>query len=128
MYVSKNNDKLYLTSSESNQDDSDSTVLYVFSTQGVLTLEKTITIDGMRHVSGITEDPATGSLWVVGFNMDNVPHYPNPYIPAFYYPYLARVSSDNDNVQLMPLYDPGSHDLGLPMSIVWTGTSHNSVD
>jgi hypothetical protein len=128
MYVSKSTDKLYLTSSESNLDNPDSTVLYVFSTQGVLTLEQTITIDGMQHVTGITEDPATRSLWVVGFNMINIPQYPNPYQPAFYYPYMAKLSNGGDDVQLISLYDPGLHDLALPMSIIWTGTADNGLD
>lgn len=128
MYVSKSTDKLYLTSSESNQDDTDSTVLYVFSTRGALTLEKSIVINGMQNVTGITEDPATETLWVVGFNMINVPLYPNPYQPAFYYPYLAKISNNGDDVQVISLYDPGLHDLALPMSIIWTGTADNSTD
>jgi hypothetical protein len=128
MYVSKSTNKLYLTSSESNQGNADSIVLYVFSTQDALTLEKTITIDGMQHVTGITEDPATETLWVVGFNMINAPQYPNPYLPAFYYPYLAKVLNSGDDVQLISLYDPGLHDLALPMSIVWTGTTDNGTD
>jgi len=121
MYASKTTDMLYLTSAEYNSLDSDSTVIYGFSTKGALALQRSITINGMQHVTGITEDPQTGTLWVVGFNMYNIPQYPNPTRTAFYYPSLAKITNDGNDIQLIDLFDPGSHDLALPMSIVWTG-------
>ena len=95
-------------------------MIYGFSTEGALTLERTFTIEGMHHVTAITENPQTGSLWIAGFNMYDVPQYPNPTQPAFYYPYLAKIPFGSNNVLLMPLYDPDVHDLALPMSIIWT--------
>jgi hypothetical protein len=76
----------------------------------------------MHHVTGITEDAATGSLWAVGFNMENIPESPNPTKPPFYYPVLAKIPYGDNDAQLMALL--GSYDLGLPMSIVWTGTNN----
>jgi hypothetical protein len=123
MYVSETTGILYLASAAYNQTDPDSTVIYSFSTQGALALAKSVTINGLQHVTGMTEDPATGTLWVVGFNMHDIPQYPNPTKPAFYYPHLAKISSDDDSVEVIPLFDPASHDLALPTSILWTSTA-----
>ncbi|MFC1764139.1 hypothetical protein ACFL6U_18950 [Planctomycetota bacterium] len=51
----------------------------------------------------------------------DIPLYPNPYLEPFYYPVLAQVEPNNDQVQVESIYDPGSHDLALPLSILWTG-------
>jgi hypothetical protein len=76
----------------------------------------------------MTEDPQTAALWIAGFNMHNVPMYPNPTRPAFYYPHLARISLQSGDVQTLPLFEPASHDLALPMSILWTGAGdHGAV-
>ena len=72
-----------------------------------------------HHVIGITEDPSTGMLWVAGFSMAGIPDYFNPTQAPFYYPCLASIPSGSDNAQVVPLLV--SYDLGLPMSIVWTG-------
>jgi hypothetical protein len=102
--------------------DNNSTTIYGLSTQGALAFERSITINGLHHVTSITEDPGTGSLWIAGFNMEQVPQYPNPFQLPFYYPYLAEVHSDSNSGQIVPLFDPASHDLALPMSIIWTMT------
>ena len=112
---------LYLTSAQYDQTDVNSTVVYGFSTYEALTLKRSITIDNMQHVTGITEDAATRSLWAVGFNMENIPDSPNPTEPPFYYPVLAKIVYGDNNAQLTALL--GSYDLGLPMSIVWTATA-----
>jgi hypothetical protein len=123
MHVSKTTDMLYLASATTDPLDPESTVIYGFSTGGPITLEKSVVINGMQHVTCMAEDSQTGALWVAGFNMRNIPVYPNPTRSAFYYPHLARVSFENGDVQLLPLFDPASHDLALPMSILWTGIS-----
>ena len=119
MYVSKTTNTLYLASAQYNPADVYSTVIYGFSTDGALALQRSITLTGMQHVTGITEDPLTGSLWVVGFNMEAVPLYPNPTQPPFYYPYLAEIAQDSNKINLISLLDPTSHDLALPVSVVW---------
>jgi hypothetical protein len=55
--------------------------------------------------------------------MYDIPFYPNPYQSAFYYPYLAKISLGGDYVEHLSLYNPASHDLALPMSILWTGSA-----
>jgi hypothetical protein len=121
MHMSDSTDMLYLTSAQYNQADIDSTVVYGFSTDGAPELKRSITINGIQHVTGITEDPATGILWAVGFNMEDIPDSPNPTQPPFYYPCLAKIPHGSDNAQVTALL--GSHDLGLPLSIVWTATA-----
>jgi len=121
MHVSRTTDVLYLASAALDPLDPESTIIYRFSTLGAITLEKSIAIHGIQHVTSIAEDSQTAAIWVAGFNMRNIPLYPNPTQPAFYYPRLARVSFEYGNVWLESLFDPSSHDLALPMSILWTG-------
>jgi hypothetical protein len=120
MHMSDSGNMLYLASARYNPADPCSSILYGFSTDGSLTLERSVTITDMHHVTSITEDPATGYLWVAGFNMDYIPLFPNPFDVPFYQPYLAQVPSNSDDVQALPLADPDSHDLAMPISVVWT--------
>ncbi len=119
MYMSDATDMLYLASGQYNTEDSNSSIIYGFSTKGNLTLTRTITIQNMQLATSITEDPVTGSLWVVGFNMV-IPVAPNPTQPPFYYPRLAMVPLGSNSVQAQPL--SGAHDLAMPLSILWTKT------
>jgi len=121
MCLSDTTGLVYLASAQSNED-LYSITIYGFSKEQ-LVLERSITINGMQHVTGITEDPGTGSLWVVGFNMESIPEFPDPIQPPFYYPCLAKVPSGGGDTQVMALL--GSYDLGLPMSIIWTAIPDN---
>ncbi|MHC4120598.1 MAG: InlB B-repeat-containing protein, partial [Planctomycetota bacterium] len=123
MHVSKTSGMLYLASAALDPTNPESSVVYAFSTVGDLALEKSIEVKGVQHVTSMTEDPQTSALWVAGFTMYHIPLYPNPTRPAFYYPHLARISADGDDVQTLPLFDSASHDLALPMSVLWTGTA-----
>jgi hypothetical protein len=116
------NSRLYLASSKTDKPDAASASLYALSTVD-LSLVQTITINSMGHITDITEDPNTGTLWVAGFTM---PEYMS-YLPAalsqmpqFYHPYLAAVPYGSSG----PV--PAAHlssaaDLALPLSIVWVG-------
>ncbi|MHC4499424.1 MAG: hypothetical protein ACYS21_09970, partial [Planctomycetota bacterium] len=121
MHMSDSTDTLYLTSGQYDQTDIDSTVVYGFATNGALELKRSITISGIQHVTGITEDPATGTLWVVGFTMQDIPRYPNPFLSPFYHPYLAKIPCESDIVQGECSCGMWNNDLALPMSILWTG-------
>ncbi|MFH1615868.1 MAG: right-handed parallel beta-helix repeat-containing protein [Planctomycetota bacterium] len=111
--------RLYLASSQ-NQPTASSTTLYVFSKSN-LSLLTPIQINDMGHVVSVIEDPATGTVWVLGFKMASIPTY-LPLTPTpFWEPYLASVPYDsNDPVTAVHLNDPAC-DLQLPLSIVWTG-------
>jgi hypothetical protein len=126
MCVSQTTGMLYLASAAGNLAEPDSTVIYCFFTQGGLAPAGSVTINGLQNVTGITEDPATGTLWIAGFNMYDIPQDPNPAEPAFCYPCLASISAAGDSVEVIPLFDPASHDLALPMSILWTGIVERS--
>lgn len=77
----------------------------------------------MGHITGITEDTDSGTLWVVGFKMTDIPEYLNDF--DFCRPYLARIPQGAAGpVDANCLYDPVAHpdnDLALPVSILWTG-------
>ena len=119
MHVSNTTGMLYVASGQYNPADINSTIVHGMSLDG-LTLEQSITISGMQHVSSITEDPKSGTLWVAGFNMESFPQWPDPTQAPFYRPFLAEIPYDNNAVQAVSIYDPNSHDLALPISIVWT--------
>jgi predicted nucleic-acid-binding Zn-ribbon protein len=123
MCVSENTNTLYLASAIYDSNYTDSTTIYGFSTKGSLQLERSVIVYGMQQISSITENPYTGSLWIAGFNLYDVPFYPNPYQPAFYYPFIAEVPIDRNDVQSIALYDPDTQDLALPASMIWTRAS-----
>ena len=120
---SYDNSRLYISSSLG-EPDAGSVSLYVLSTAD-LTLVQSITINNLGHVTDVTEDPLTGTLWVTGFTM---PQYMT-YLPAnlsampqFYLPYLAAVSYGSSGpVEAANL--SSASDLGLPLSIAWVGAT-----
>jgi hypothetical protein len=148
MHVSNTKGMLYLGSSL-NPPDAASTLIYAISKEDLIQDSlassgvRRIEINEMGHLTDITEDPATGMLWVSGFNMPEIPPWPqNYYIPErswlsrkpFYEPRLAEIPWDKwenegpvDAKSLSDYSDP-SFELALPLSLVWTGTSVNSAD
>jgi hypothetical protein len=122
MYMSNATNMLYLASAQYNADDCNDSVIYGFSTTSALTLSRSITIYYMHQVTGITEDPDSGTLWVVGFYIDEIPEYPDPYQPPFYIPCIAQVSLGSNSAQAQSLL--GAHDLAMPFAILWTKTTN----
>lgn len=123
LHVSDDTDTLYLASSQGPRD-ANYVSIYGLSTDN-LQLERTIEIEGMCHVTDITEDTESGTLWVSGFSMENIPEKPLFDEPPFYYPYLAQIPLENDNIEavnISEINDPNNCDLALPLSIVWTGS------
>ena len=126
MHVSNTKDRMYIASSQ-NDPDANSDLLYVLSKQD-LNIIRPIEINGMGHITDITEDPTTGTLWVVGFTMSEIPDYidteDEPFVGPFYEPYLAGIPYEgNGPVEAMPLSAPilyPDNDLALPLSIIWT--------
>jgi hypothetical protein len=126
------NSRLYLASSL-NDPNADSTPLYIISKDDLIQSAEepnvqTIDVNGMGHITDITEDPVTGTLWVIGFTMPDyiadIGHqFPGnlSQIPQFYEPNFAEISyNDSGPIQAISLSD--ANDLALPVSIVWTGT------
>ncbi|MCP4713010.1 MAG: hypothetical protein GY869_30650, partial [Planctomycetes bacterium] len=121
MYVSEAADMLYLGSSR-NSPDAGSTKVYGLATD-TLNQERLVEIEGMGHVTSITEDPATGTIWVAGFRMVNIPLYPK-YDDVFYYSQIAEILAGNENpVQAAPL--AGGSSMTVPISMVWIGNGND---
>jgi hypothetical protein len=121
------NSRLYLGSShgepDANSPDANSVSVHSLFTNN-LTLDRSIQISNMGHITDITEDPNSGTLWVLGFSMpDYLTYLPGDLslIPQFYDPNLAQVPYDsNGPVSAASIAD--ANELGLPLSIVWTVT------
>ena len=67
MHISNDANMLYMSSSV-NTPDADSVLLYGLPIDD-FTIARTVQINGMGHTTDITEDPATGTIWAVGFLM-----------------------------------------------------------
>ncbi|MHC4120303.1 MAG: choice-of-anchor Q domain-containing protein [Planctomycetota bacterium] len=129
MRLSKSKNMLYIASSE-NDPDAISTSVNTFY-QYDLGFAGAIDIYGMGHVTDITDDPETGTLWVVGFTMLEIPDYLDSDAEPFYTAHLAKIPyGSNEAVEAVCLYDSAlfpENDLALPLSIIWTahkGRSH----
>ena len=118
MHMSETLGMLFLVSAQCNPADPNVTCIYGLTVDGRPGIERTVAVEGMQHLTGITEDPATGTLWAVGFNMVNIPQYPDSGKPPFYYPCFAMIPAGSEEVQASPLC--GLHDLALPVSVAWT--------
>jgi len=115
--ASKKSSLLYLASAI-HAPDSSSTTVYALSTQDFsFTLARTIQINGMGHVTGITEDPNTGNIWVTGFRMQNIPSSADPNQAVFYQPCLVEIPANSNNT--VTATQITSSDLGLPVTIAW---------
>jgi uncharacterized delta-60 repeat protein len=122
MCVSIATNVLYLASSIYNKTDPNSAVIRGFSTE-TLTPVRTIMVSKMQHVTSITENPLTHSLWITGFCFNSMPDPPDPGVLPFYDPYLAWVPLGVNNVSAVCILDVNhpDNDLAMPLSIVWTG-------
>jgi hypothetical protein len=115
--VSRFDDSLLYLAASNKPSEATSSVVYVLSTED-FSLVHTIDIQGMGHITDITEDPQTGNLWAVGFTMENIPDYVPVTIPPFYYPYFANIPYNSAGA--IPATDIRSEgDLTLPLSVLW---------
>jgi hypothetical protein len=133
MYLSEQSGTLYLASSQ-NDPNASSVVLYALSTKD-FNLAEVADINDIGHITDITGDDTTGTVWVVGFTMYGI--FDDPNIPLtenvepFYKSYIAKIPSGSGRtVQAKCLSDPilyPDNDLALPLSIVWTGPKDKCV-
>lgn len=123
LHVSTGSGVLYLASAQRNADAPDAATVYGLAADD-LSPRRTLTVRGLQYVTDIAEEPMSGRLYVAGFSMtEPVPQYPNPLAPPFYYPCLAALTPDVTEVDAALLAGSGSHDLVLPVSLVWTGAT-----
>lgn len=98
---------------------------------------QTIEINGIGHITDITEDPETGTLWVVGISIPNLPSKANMEnekvlngVP-FYQPYFAKIPAGSGGpIEALCLsdYSDPNFSLALPLSIVWTDARRDFID
>jgi hypothetical protein len=120
MHVSNVAHMLYMGSSL-NTPDAISVELKGLSTDD-FTIARTVTISNMGHITDITEDPVTGTIWAVGFKMPVIPQEILLSSGPFYEPYLAKIPYGSSAVTAVPISSGGGNDLALPLSVIWTGT------
>jgi hypothetical protein len=135
--ISSDASKLYLASCE-NRPDANSVKLYVLSSQD-LSLSHTIEIRNMGHITDIAEDPVTGTICVVGFQMPAIPSESQIQDAdtilrqtPFYKPRVATVRCGDDGPieAARPTGDATINDMALPLSVTWAGEtigSHNEA-
>lgn len=119
LYLSETTDMLYMASGQHDSADYRDSSIYGFTTQGTINRTRTIIIQDMHHVTGITEDPNSGILYVVGFNMDNIPQHPDETALPFYEARFARIPP-YDNASVTAQAFAGAHNLALPLAVLWT--------
>jgi hypothetical protein len=127
MHVSDVAQTLYLASSQ-NAAEADSTFVYGLDINTLEALRR-ITIHNMGHVTDITENPATGRVYVSGIKMSNIPEYLKRNDMPFYSARLAEIPLGYNSVTAIDISgfygDPNSHDpnnhLALPLSILFLG-------
>lgn len=123
MHVSPGGPYVYLASTV-NDSQATSSLLYAIAKADLLEspgdpTAQTVSITGMGHIMGITEDPRSGTIWVIGFTNDELSGWPDPADPPFYHPYLAEVPLGATSATAVCIEN--GNDLALPMSILWTG-------
>jgi len=125
--VSYETGKVYLASGLRHEQDHNRSYVYGFSTADG-GLQRMITIYDMQIVTDITEDPDTGTLWVVGYNLDAHALAADSYLDiseSFYQARLVSIPNTETVVRevtahaLEPSDENRDHDLVLPLSIMW---------
>ncbi|MHC4706882.1 MAG: InlB B-repeat-containing protein, partial [Planctomycetota bacterium] len=128
MYLSDSTNTLYMTSALYDPLNINTSTIYGFSVNDLSQI-RTIKIDGIQHITGITEQPGNQHLWIVGFSffdVENIPMYPDPDQSAFYDPWWAEVPPDGDDVVVNATWIPTGTEpdrvcaeLVLPTSVIW---------
>jgi hypothetical protein len=86
-----------------------------------------IEIEGMGHITGISEDPDTGTLWVLGFSSPALPTQEEIHKgwvldqDAFFEGRIARIEPGPSGPVKANELTEATLDWFVPVSIVWTG-------
>jgi hypothetical protein len=120
--VSSRWEMVYVASGQIDASEPGVSRVYGFSTEN-LSLARQIKIAGMDVVTGITEDPSTGILWVAGFVLDDLTELSSwdSVDWSFYYARVASVGLTEEHGQAT--WIEGDHNMALPLSITWTGSN-----
>ena len=118
LYMSSATDMLYMASGQHDAADYRDSTIYGFTTEGTISCTRKITVTDMHHVTSIAEDPNSGILYVVGFNMDSIPLHPDETLLPFYEARYAKIPYNSVSETAYAI--GGSHDLAMPTAILWT--------
>ena len=125
--VSNQAGRVYLASGYRDEQGRNRSYVYGFSMADG-SLECIVTINDMQIITGISADPATGTLWVVGYNLDAHALAAESYLyisESFYQARLVSIPHAETAVREVMAHAIASsdqyrsHDLILPLSIVW---------
>ena len=87
---------------------------------------KVIEIEGMGHITDVTEDPDTGTLWVLGLTIPRMPTQEEIHDgsvldqSAFFKSHLARIELDESGPVKASKLSDNNQEWTLPISIVWS--------
>lgn len=123
LHVSQATDRLFLASSlnATNATTSSLYAMDIASPQHAQVIE----IQDMGHITGITEDPHTGALWVLGFSIPKVPTQEEIHSGSilgqgsFFKGHMAKIEPEEPGpVRAAELTESGK-EWTVPFSIVW---------
>jgi predicted outer membrane repeat protein len=129
-----NPSQLYVASAE-NPSEANGVKVYVLSAPD-LKFRRWVEVQDMGHITDITEDPADGTICVLGFRIPRVPsqeEIQNRDVildqPPFYQPCLATIPYGSDgSVKAVCLWDvPVRSDMALPVSVVCARPGANAI-
>jgi len=124
LHVSRTTNRLFMTSSL-NAPNATTSALYVMETANSEQTE-IIVIEGMGHITDITEDPDTGTLCVLGLTVSRVPTQEEIHNgsvlgqDAFFKGCIARVDPNETGPVMASELSDSNQGWILPISIVWT--------
>jgi hypothetical protein len=128
--------RLYLASSL-NPPDANHVMVHVLSSHD-LSHVRMVEVRNMGHITDVTEDPTTGTIYVAGFRMPVIPSESEIqdmgvlHRAPFYQPCFAAIPYDDlGPVEAVCLSDFApylGHDLALPVSILWAGGKASIAD
>ncbi len=110
---------VYLACGRNDPNDRDGTYVFGLS-PNTLEVERRVTIKGLHHITGMTEQAGNGTLWIVGYSLDAIPEHLNRFDLPRYGAYIAKLETNyvGDSVQAEAITDAGEN-VVLPISVTY---------
>ncbi|MHC4207233.1 MAG: hypothetical protein ACYSTT_21465, partial [Planctomycetota bacterium] len=113
------NGLVYLASGQNDPNDRDGTYVYGLD-PNTLKVERKVKIEDLHHVTSMTVQIGSNTLWIVGYSLDPIPERLNPFDLPSYSAYIAKLEMDESggSVQAEAVADIGGNAV-LPISVVY---------
>jgi hypothetical protein len=113
------NGLVYLASGQNDPNDRDGTYVYGLD-PNTLKVERKVKIEDLHHVTSMTVQIGSNTLWIVGYSLDPIPERLNPFDLPSYSAYIAKLEMDESggSVQAEAVADIGGN-ATLPISVVY---------